>query len=295
MRLRSAKSTLKAYAVLAKPRQLALLMITMYGAYFAAGGGINSTLALLTLTGAASIAGATYLNMLIDRDIDFLMYRTRSRPLPSGKVSPQSVLVCAVALLAVGTLAAASINVYVLGAVLAGLVFDVVLYTVVTKRRTPLSIVPGSVAGGMPALGGWAAATGSPGIGGVLLALAVILWQPMHVWFLAYYYKRDYERAGIPVLPSLTVRGLAVASLAAVTGVVGVMWAYAAINGYGVVTALITSLAAATALPRIAAFASSGGRSEALSVFKAASMVIAVVFLSLPIERVLNSSLLLKP
>lgn len=155
--------------------------------------------------------------------------------------------------------------------------------------------MPGSIAGGMPALGGWAAAAGSPWPGGVLLALAVILWQPMHVWFLAYYYKRDYERAGIPVLPPLSARGLALASLAALAGVAGVAWVYAATSGYGLLTALLASLAAATALPRIAAFASSGGRSGALAVFKAASMVIAVVFLSLPIERALNASLLLKP
>ncbi len=295
MKSKNPGSTLKAYAKLAKPRQLLLLMVTMYGAYFAAGGGIDGTLALLTVTGVASIAGATYLNMLIDRDIDSLMERTRSRPLPSGEVSPRAVLAAALALLALGVAAAASINIYVLGAVLAGLVFDVVLYTIVTKRRTPLSIVPGSIAGGMPALGGWAAAAGSYGLGGVLLALAVILWQPMHVWFLAYYYKSDYERAGIPMLPRLSVRGLALASLVAVSSVAGVVWVFAATSGYGVVTAVLATMTAATVLPRIAAFAASGGRGEALSVFKAASMVIAVVFLSLPLERVVSPSLLFKP
>lgn len=137
MKLGSVMPTVRAYVRLSKPRQLALLMVTMYGAYFAAGGGFDSALALPTLAGIASIAGATYLNMLIDRDIDSLMERTRSRPLPSGEVSPKSTLAAALALLVVGILAAASINAYVLGAVLAGLVFDVVLYTIVTKRRTP--------------------------------------------------------------------------------------------------------------------------------------------------------------
>ncbi|BAA80883.1 protoheme IX farnesyltransferase [Aeropyrum pernix K1] len=291
----SALGKLKAFISLTKPRQLALLMLTMYGAYFAGGGSLDPRmLALLTIMGFTSIGGVTAFNMYFDRDIDAIMGRTRRRPLPSGVLNPYEALAGSLALVIAGVLSAAAINTYVALTVIAGLYFDIIAYTQLTKRFTPLSIIFGSIAGSMPALGGWAAAAGSITTGGVLMALIVFLWQPMHVWFLGYYFKEEYSVARIPILPSNGNPRL-VSSLIAVSlaGLIAVAWAFALYYGYGFLTAVITTVLAALAISRIGGFARTGERREALKLFKFASPIIAVVFIILPLERTLVYTLLL--
>ena len=271
---------------LTKPRQLMLLMLSMYGAYFAGGGSLDlRSLALLTIMGFASIGGVTALNMYFDMDIDAIMRRTRKRPLPSKQLSPKEALAGSVFLIAVGAVTAYMINPYVLAAVLAGLFFDIVAYTQLTKRFTPLSIITGSIAGSMPALGGWLAATGQLSAGGILLALTVFLWQPMHVWFLAYYFKRDYDEAGIPVLPHNDPRVLSMLVSISIAAMPVVIWSFALAYGYGYLAALISTILAALAIIRVRIFAETGDRRDAISLFKFASPIIAVVFILIPIER----------
>jgi len=274
------------FIALTKPRQLALLMVTMYGAYFAAGGPLDPVrLALLTVMGFSSIGAVTALNMYLDVDVDAVMRRTRRRPLPSGRLSPDEALIGIILLLIVGVVTAAYLNEWVLVSVLAGLYFDIVAYTELTKRFTALNIVFGGVAGSMPALGGWAAGAGSITLGGILLALIVFLWQPMHVWFLGYYFKRDYEEAGIPVLPGggdvkllTTLIALSLLSFIVIT------WLYALTHGYGYATAVVTTLLSLASLARIKGFLRTGDRREALRLFKLATPIIAVVFILLPVE-----------
>ena len=282
-----ASGKLKSFISLTKPRQLSLLLVTMYGAYFAAGGSLDPrSLALLTVMGVSSIGGVTAFNMYFDIDIDSRMSRTRKRPLPSGVLTPFEALVGSIALIVVGLVSAAAINKYVLFTVLAGLYFDIVGYTQLTKRFTPLSIIFGSIAGSMPALGGWAAAAGSITLGGILLALVVFPWQPMHVWFLGYYFKEDYMKAMIPILPSGgDPKIISVLIAMSLVGLVAVSWSFAMYYGYGYLTAILTTVLAALAVSRIGWFAKTGDKKGALRLFKFASPIIAVVFLLLPIER----------
>ncbi len=293
-RIRAAAWKLRLFIALTKPRQLALLMLTMYGAYFAAGGSTSlESLALLTVMGFSSIGGVTALNMYFDADIDSIMRRTRRRPLPSGKLSPGEALAGSLVLIAVGAVTAYMINIYVLASVLAGLFFDIVAYTQLTKRFTPLSIVSGSIAGSMPALGGWAAGAGSLSLGGVLLALVVFLWQPIHVWFLAYYFRSDYEAARIPVLPTLEPRQLAALTSVTTLAMPLAVWVFALAYGYGYLSAIISTLLAAAAIVKIMEFSESGDRKKAISIFKFASPIIAVVFVMIPLERVATAAILL--
>ncbi len=194
----------------------------------------------------------------------------------------------------IGVISAAAINKYVALTVVAGLYFDIIAYTQLTKRFTPLSIVFGSIAGSMPALGGWAAAAGSITTGGVLMALIVFLWQPMHVWFLGYYFREEYSMARIPILPSdgnpRLISTLIAVSLA---GLVAVAWAFALYYGYGFITAISTTILAALAVSRMGEFARTGERRDALKLFKFASPIIAVVFILLPLERELVYAVLL--
>jgi len=140
--------------------------------------------------------------MWYDADIDALMQRTASRPIPRGHVTPDEALTFGT-ILAIGSVATLGLIVnWVAGALLAfTIAFYVLVYTMWLKRRTPQNIVIGGAAGAFPPMIGWAAATGSVGIESVALFLIIFMWTPPHFWALALYRARDYARAGVPMLP----------------------------------------------------------------------------------------------
>jgi protoheme IX farnesyltransferase len=196
------------YAALTKPRIIALLLVTCACAMVVARGGFPGPLRLVaTLAGLAlSSGGANAVNMWYDRDIDAVMSRTQSRPLPSGRLSPAAALAfglaCEVAaLLVLGTLVNGLAALLALG----GFVYYVGIYTMWLKRRTPQNIVIGGGAGAFPPLIGWAAVTGRLSVAAGLLFLIIFLWTPPHFWSLALYKDADYRRAGVPMMP--VVRG----------------------------------------------------------------------------------------
>ena len=189
---------------LTKFKQTMLLLLSMYTAFIAAGGlhrPVQYHL-LLWLLGYLAVGSTTALNMYFDRDIDALMPRTSRRVLPSGLVNPSVVFYASLAAFAASVIASiVYINIYFALAIIIGFVFDIGAYTLLLKRRTPLSIIAGAVAGGAPALGGWAAGYGTISTPGLLFSLLVAAWVPSHIWFLASYYKDDYRRANVPMLP----------------------------------------------------------------------------------------------
>lgn len=277
---------LKAIIVMTKPLQLLLLSITMFGAYLASGAYPDpATLLLLAITGFASIGGVTALNMVLERDIDSLMRRTSNRPLVRGVLGVGETLVSVTALTAIGLLAALQINEYVAFAVLGGLYFDIIMYTELAKRRTALNILLGGVAGGMPALGGWAAGRGSIDIGGLLLAGVVMAWIPMHIWFISYYYKDDYIKAGIP-MASVVLEPRKVAILVRISLLIFniLMWAFLVLEGYGIAAAILTTVLSSIANNKVGAWASNPTRESARAIFKFASPIMASIFLALPVD-----------
>ena len=154
------------------------------------------------LGGALASGGASALNCYIDRDIDPVMARTRKRPLPTGRLTPTQVRNFGL-ILSVHrrrrTLGPRQSSRSVLA--LAGNVFYVMIYTNWLKRSTPQNIVIGGAAGAFPPLVGWAAVTGSLSLPAILLFAIIFYWTPPHFWSLALLKARDYERAGIPMLP----------------------------------------------------------------------------------------------
>ena len=196
------------YYELGKPRIMYLLLITTAAAMIMAQRGIPSlpVLGWTMLAGALAAMSAGALNCVYDVDIDRLMKRTSSRPLPAGRLTifqatahacMMGVLSFAIFYLRVDHLAA--------WLSLAGNVYYVVIYTMLLKRRTPQNIVIGGAAGSIPPLVGWAAVTHA--IGGPALGLFAIifLWTPPHFWALALMTETDYGKAGVPMLPN--VRG----------------------------------------------------------------------------------------
>lgn len=195
----------RALLALTKPKQTGLLLVTAVGAYaLTAAPAIDAVRLIVgTCALALAISGCTVLNMVLDRDIDAKMDRTASRPLPRGEVSVRQAVTVGVAMSAAGLALAAACSAAFLVVVGAGLFFDLVVYTAWLKRRSPLSILIGGLSGGMPALAGRVLALGRVDAVGVMLALGVVLWIPAHILTLATRHAKEYERAGVPVWPSV--------------------------------------------------------------------------------------------
>jgi protoheme IX farnesyltransferase len=202
--MRSARSRVAAYFALTKPRIIELLLITAVPSMVLAAGRWPGTwLVMATLIGGSlSAGGANALNNYVDRDIDQIMRRTRSRPLARHEVTPANALVFGV-ILGIGGFVWLWVTTNLIAAVVSttALLFYVFVYTMSLKRTSSQNIVIGGAAGAAPALVGWAAVTGMLDLPAWVLFLVVFYWTPPHFWALAIRYKDDYERAGVPMLP----------------------------------------------------------------------------------------------
>ena len=202
-------SIFKSYVSLTKPRIIELLLVTTVPTMFLASDGWpNWYLVLATLIGGALAAGgANALNNVVDRDIDALMDRTAHRPLVTGKVSVRGALALGILLSLLSVIWLVS-QVNTLSALFAAsaIVFYVCVYTLLLKRRTSSNIVWGGAAGCFPVLIGWAAVTNSISLAPIVLFLIVFWWTPPHYWPLSMQYRKDYENAGIPMLPVVADR-----------------------------------------------------------------------------------------
>ena len=194
---------------ISKPRIVVLLVITAVTSMFAASKLIgpeldNWGLVHIIVAGSLASAGSSALNHYYDRDIDPLMKRTSTRPIPSGRITPNQVLVygLTVSIVSVvyGTLA---LNYVAAFFIALGIFFYVIIYTAWLKRLNSSNIVIGGFAGSAAAMAGWAAATGSMDILGFLVGFLVFVWTPSHFWCLAMKMKDEYTEAKVPMLPVL--------------------------------------------------------------------------------------------
>ncbi len=191
------------YIALLKPRVMSLVIFTALVGIVRAPGDVHPVIAFTALLCIAIGAGASgALNMWWDADIDAVMTRTRTRPVPAGRVTPGEALAFGMTL-SVGSVLVLGLLVNVLSAVLLAftIFFYAVIYTMWLKRSTPQNIVIGGAAGAFPPMVGWAAASGGIGLESVLLFLIIFFWTPPHFWALALYKTGDYARAGVPMLP----------------------------------------------------------------------------------------------
>ena len=205
--LARARTLASAYFRLMKPRLMWLLcLVASAGMALAVGTNLDPRTVILTLLGGVlSIGASGTFNHVLERDVDRRMSRTSDRPLATDVVSVRNALAFG-GLLTVASLAAfAAVNLLVAVLGLVAIVFYSVIYTLILKPNTVQNTVIGGAAGALPALIGWAAATGEVGLGGVVLAGIIFLWTPAHFYNLALAYKDDYARGGFPMMP--VVRG----------------------------------------------------------------------------------------
>ena len=199
-----ARAAAKALADLTKPGIIGLLLVTTAPTMaLAANGWPGLGLILLTLLGGMLTAGgANALNQWYDRDIDAIMARTSSRPLPMQALPPNAALAWGTALVAAGGVQLAlTVNWLSALLALAAAAFYVFAYTIWLKRRTAQNIVIGGAAGAVPPLVGWAAVTGELSWTAFILFALIFLWTPPHFWALSLKYRAEYAAANVPMLP----------------------------------------------------------------------------------------------
>jgi protoheme IX farnesyltransferase len=159
------------------------------------------TLLLVVASVVAGSAAANTLTNYIDRDIDAKMERTRSRPIPSGRISPRNAMYYGLTLAGISIVLSYFINIWALGLMAFGLFDNVIVYSKWLKRRTLWNIILGGFSGGAPALIGYVAVTTATIELGLILAGLSFLWIPTHIWSLALHIREDYARAKVPMLP----------------------------------------------------------------------------------------------
>jgi len=191
------------FIALMKPRVMSLVIFTAFVGMVVAPGSLHPVIAAAALLCIAVGAGASgALNMWYDADIDAKMQRTAARPIPRGAVSREEALTFGT-ILGVGSIICMGLLVNWVAASLLALTigFYIFVYTMWLKRSTSQNIVIGGASGALPPMIGWAAVTGTVSLESMVLFAIIFIWTPPHFWALALYRSRDYERAGIPMLP----------------------------------------------------------------------------------------------
>ncbi|WP_027164659.1 heme o synthase [Mesorhizobium sp. WSM3224] len=243
---RMSEATAGDFFALLKPRVMSLVVFTAFVGLVAAPVAINPLLAMIAILAIAIGAGASgALNMWYDADIDAVMTRTASRPVPAGRVTPGEALSFGLVLSVLSVMTLGVLVNWLSASLLAFTIFFyAVIYTMWLKRWTPQNIVIGGAAGAIPPVIGWAAATGSVSLESVILFLIIFLWTPPHFWALALFKSDDYARAGIPMMPNVAGQASTrrqIFAYALILAPVGVLpWALGYTTaGYGVVSAVL--------------------------------------------------------
>ncbi|HYF99178.1 MAG TPA: heme o synthase [Candidatus Saccharimonadales bacterium] len=205
-------STIKDYIEVSKPRIVIVLVITAVTSMLAAtrfDGTPQSAwdisiwkLLFLIICGSLSSMGASAINQFYDKNIDNLMIRTSKRPIPSGRLKANNVLIYGLSLSIVSVILAwFSLNPMATFMIALGIFFYVVVYTLFLKRRNVWNIVIGGFAGSAASMAGWATTTNSMDVLGFLVGWIVFMWTPPHFWCLAIKTREEYSKARVPMLP----------------------------------------------------------------------------------------------
>ena len=251
----SSETTAGDYFQLMKPKVMSLVVFTGAAGLIAAPGSLDPVLAFASILAIALGSGAAgAINMWFDHDIDAVMARTASRPVPAGKVPREEALTLGLVVSALSVcLLAASAGLFAAALLAFAIFFYAVVYTQWLKRTTDQNIVIGGAAGAFPPTIGWAAATGNAPLDAWLMFAIIFLWTPPHFWALALAVNTDYTRAGVPMLTvtkgakptrravwfySLLFIPVAVAPV--LTGLGG--WAYLAVSALGGAVFLLLAL-----------------------------------------------------
>lgn len=278
------------FLLLTKPLIVALLLLTTFAGLVAgAKAWPSASLTFWTLLGGALAAGgSSALNQYIDRELDRNMQRTARRPLAEGRLTAAEGLSFGLALCLMSYYVMAGfVNLLAALLSLAGIFYYVFFYSVWLKKATVQNIVIGGGAGAIPPMVGWAAATGGLGLAAWLLFAIVFMWTPPHFWALAIVRMKDYEKAGVPMMPVVrgeretrrqimiyTIELIAVTLLLPIFNLAGAVYTVSALVLGGLL------LYAAVRMWKI------GGNKVAWTMYRWSSMYLAFIFLAIMIDAV---------
>ena len=284
------RQRLKDFFVLSKPLIVALLLVTTYAGLVAGSRAWPSaSLTFWTLLGGAlAAAGSSALNQYIDRELDKNMQRTAKRPLADERLTAAEGLSYGLALCLVSYYVMAGfVNLLAALLSLTGIFYYVIFYSVLLKKATVQNIVIGGGAGAIPPMVGWAAATGHLGLAAWILFAIVFMWTPPHFWALAIVRMKDYEKAGVPMMPVVhgeektrrhilvyTIELIAVTLLLPIFNLAGIVYLISALVLGGFL------LYAAWRVFKI------GGNKVAWTMYLWSSMYLAFIFLAIMIDAV---------
>ena len=284
------KARIWTYIEVTKPSTVALLVFTCVGSMVVAGGVGGLSLggwALALVAISAGCAAANTLTCYIDRDIDAIMDRTKARPLPGKRIHPpEKALIWGLFLAGVSLALALLFNPLAGLWMFVGLFDNVVVYSLLAKRRSCTNILLGSISGGMPVLFGWAVVQGNVTWTPVLISLMVITWTPNHIWNLAIRYREDYTRANVPMLPVVTNLRLAVNLIVmSVVLMVAESLLLGVVGGFGTIYFTIAIIGGLVSLAGHAYLYQQPTEHNAWLMFKLSSLYLAVVFAGMMIDR----------
>ncbi|MBC7877049.1 MAG: protoheme IX farnesyltransferase [Anaerolineales bacterium] len=281
---------IKDFFILSKPLIVALLLVTTYAGLVAGSKAWPSaSLTFWTLLGGAlAAAGSSALNQYIDRELDKNMQRTAKRPLADGRLTAAEGLSYGLALCLISYYVMAGfVNFLAAFLSLVGIFYYVILYSVLLKKATVQNIVIGGGAGAIPPMVGWAAATGHLGLAAWILFAIVFMWTPPHFWALAIVRMKDYEKAGVPMMPVVhgevktrrhilvyTIELIAVTLLLPIFNLAGTVYLISALVLGGFL------LYAAWQVFKV------GGNKVAWTMYRWSSMYLAFIFLAIVIDAV---------
>jgi heme o synthase len=280
----------KDFFILSKPLIVALLLVTTYSGLVAGGKAWPSaSLTFWTLLGGTlAAAGSSALNQYIDRELDKKMQRTAKRPLADGRLTSAEGLSYGLALCLISYYVMAGyVNLLAALLSLAGIFYYVFFYSVWLKKATVQNIVIGGGAGAIPPMVGWAAATGELGLAAWILFAIVFMWTPPHFWALAIVRMKDYENAGVPMLPVIegeekTRKQILIYTIALIVVTMLLPIFDLAGNVY-LVSALVLGGFLLYAAWRVFKL---GGNKVAWTMYRWSSMYLAFIFLALMIDAV---------
>jgi heme o synthase len=281
-----------AYVALTKPRIIEQLLITTVPVMFLARGAVPSVrLMIMTVIGGTLAAGgANAINMVIDRDIDTVMHRTRNRPLVTGAIGWRSALVFAIAI-EVGAFVLLWQQVNLLSAflALAACLFYVFVYTLWLKRTSTQNIVIGGAAGAVPVLIGWAAIHNELAAAPWLLFALIFFWTPPHFWALAVKYREDYSKANVPMLPSVasfrdTARQIVAYSVVVVT----ISLALPLVADTGLLYLSVAAVLGVLFLGGALKLAADGSPARAIRFFAFSNVYLSVLFIVIAVDQLVR-------
>jgi heme o synthase len=289
----SLRERVRVYVAMTKPRIIELLLVTTVPAMMLAARGIPSPwLVFATLFGGTlAAASANVLNCVADADIDAIMKRTRARPLARHQVPTRHALIFGV-LLGVVSFAWLTATTNLLAAAMAvgAILFYVLVYTLVLKRRTAQNIVWGGAAGCMPVVIGWAAVTGTVAWPALVMFGVIFFWTPPHFWALAMRFKDDYARAGVPMLP-VVATAERVARQIVIYSWVMVIWTLLLVPVTGWIYLSFAVLAGVWFLVfahRLHAAVRAGERGNPMKLFHLSNTYLTLVFVALAVDSALG-------